>query len=62
MGEQYTQEAAMTGLVLILIGLVLLVSITTIAIVLSKKVMKGLTEPVAQIEAAVKQLRVVPIS
>ena len=36
--------------------------ITTIAITLASKVIKGLTEPVAQIEAAVKQLRVGDLS
>ena len=61
-GRQYTEEAASTGLMLVIIGVVLLSVITTIAITLSKKVLKGLTEPVAQIEAAVKQLRVGDLS
>ena len=61
-GRQYTEEAASTGLMLVIIGVVLLSVITTIAITLSKKVIKGLTEPVAQIEAAVKQLRVGDLS
>ena len=61
-GREYTEEAAMLGLVLIIVGVILLISITTIAVTLSKKVIKGLTEPVAQLEAAAKQLRVGDLS
>lgn len=61
-GENYTHEAAMTAYVLIGIGAVLLFAITAMAVVLATKVMKGITEPVAQIEAAAKQLRVGDLS
>ena len=61
-GRQYTEEAANIGIALLIAGVVLLVLITTIAVTLSKKVIVGLTVPVAQIEAAAKQLRVGDLS
>jgi len=61
-GENYTHEAAITAYVLIAVGVFLLIVITTIAMMLAKKVMSGILEPVAQIEAAAKQLRVGDLS
>ncbi len=61
-GENYTREAAVTAYVLIVVGMFLLFAITWIAVVLSSKVTKGITDPVAQIEAAAKQLRVGDLS
>ena len=56
-GEQYKTDAATTAWVLIIVGAIFLVAITWVAIALAARVTKGLTEPVAELEAAVKQLR-----
>lgn len=61
-GEQYTSTAAITAWVMIGLGIVLLVLITVIAVYLAAKVTSQLTEPIIQIEAAVKQLRVGDLS
>ena len=61
-GEDYTKDASNTGIALVIAGVILLIVITTIAVTLAGKVMKGLTVPVAQIEAAAKQLRVGDLS
>ena len=60
--KQYAVDASQLGLVMILVGVAMLVSVTVIAVKLAKKVMYGLTEPVAQLEAAAKQLRVGDLS
>ena len=61
-GENYMHEAATTAIVLMIIGAVLLIIITTIAIKLALKVTASITEPIRQIEAAAKQLRVGDLS
>ena len=61
-GKQYTTDAALTAYALIIIGTILLVIITWIAITLALKVTKGLVQPIKQIEAAAKQLRVGDLS
>ena len=61
-GEQYTEEAEIAALSLICVGIVLLIVITAIAVGLSVKVIKVLTVPIAQVEAAVMQLRVGDLS
>ncbi len=61
-GEDYMQDAAVVAYVMIIIGVVLLVIITVIAITLALKVTVAITEPVRQIEAAAKQLRVGDLS
>lgn len=61
-GEQYTRTAAVTAWVMIGIGMVLLFTITYIAIRLAASVTKMLTEPIQQIETAVAQLRVGDLS
>ena len=61
-GEQYTKDASITAYILIIVGVILLIIITWIAVVLALKVTKGLTEPIKQIEAAAKQLRVGDLS
>ena len=61
-GEQYMKDASVTAYALIILGVILLVVITWVAITLALKVTKGLVEPIAQIEAAAKQLRVGDLS
>lgn len=61
-GENYTNTAALTAWIMIGIGIVLLFTITFIAIRLAARVTNGLTEPIKQIEDAVKQLRVGDLS
>ena len=61
-GQEYTEDATAMGMTLVLVGVVLLIIITTIAVTLAQKVIKGITEPVAQVEAAVMQLRVCDLS
>lgn len=56
-GEQYKKDAATTAWILIIVGVVFLIAITWFSVVLASKVTKGLTEPVAQLEAAALQLR-----
>lgn len=60
--EDYTHEAAGMGIAMIIIGIVLLVLITAVAVVLASKVTKGLVEPIVQIETAAGQLRVGDLS
>ena len=61
-GEEYMNGAKITASAMIIVGIVLVIVITMIAIFLAFKVIKGITEPVAQIEVAVKQLRVGDLS
>uniref|UniRef100_UPI004056D98A methyl-accepting chemotaxis protein n=1 Tax=Acetatifactor sp. TaxID=1872090 RepID=UPI004056D98A len=61
-GEDYMHDAATVALVIIIIGVVLLVVITAIAIAMALKVTTAITEPIKQIEAAAKQLRVGDLS
>lgn len=61
-GEDYMHDAAILAYSMIIIGIILLIAVTIIAVRLSAKVTNGLTEPVAQIEAAAKQLRVGDLS
>lgn len=61
-GEEYMKESAIMAIVMIVIGVILLIAITVMAIMLSVRVMKGIIEPVAQIEAAANQLRVGDLS
>lgn len=61
-GEEYMHDSATLAIVMIIIGIILLISITAIAVVLTTKVTKGILEPVAQIETAAKQLRVGDLS
>lgn len=60
--ESYEKSAATLAIVMIIIGILLLVVITYIAIKLSVKVTASIVEPIAQIEAAAKQLRVGDLS
>lgn len=60
--EDYTRVSKYTAIALIIIGVILLVVITTIAVILTMKVTKSITEPIRQIEAAAKQLRVGDLS
>lgn len=55
--EEYTRGAAVTAMVLIVIGIVLLIIITGIAMYLAARVTVTLTEPIRQIEVAAQQLR-----
>lgn len=55
--EEYTRGAAVTAMVLIVIGIVLLIIITAIAMYLAARVTVTLTEPIRQIEVAAQQLR-----
>ncbi|MBP3569133.1 MAG: MCP four helix bundle domain-containing protein [Lachnospiraceae bacterium] len=55
--EEFENSAVTLAVVLIIIGIVLLVAITVIAVMLSLKVTKVITEPVAQLETAALQLR-----
>ena len=57
-GEDYTHDAEMIAIVMVIVGVVLLVLITGIAITIALKVTKIITEPVKQLEEAAKQLRV----
>lgn len=58
----YERSAAALAIVMIIIGVLLLVLITVIAIRLALKVTKSIVEPIEQIEAAAKQLRVGDLS
>ena len=57
-GEDYAHDAEMIAIVMVIVGVVLLVLITGIAITIALKVTKIITEPVKQLEEAAKQLRV----
>ncbi len=61
-GEDYMHDAAMVALSMIIVGVILLVTITWIAIKVASVVTKGITEPIKQIEEAAKQLRVGDLS
>ena len=61
-GEEYTNEAKVTAIAMIIVGIVLVIAIIAIAIFLAFKVINGIIEPVMQIETAVKQLRVGDLS
>ncbi len=56
-GEDYAHDAEMVALSMIIVGVVLLIVITTIAIKIALKVTVIITEPVKQLEEAAKQLR-----
>ncbi|MBO5352208.1 MAG: MCP four helix bundle domain-containing protein [Lachnospiraceae bacterium] len=58
----YEKSSTTLAMVLIIIGIVLLIVITAIAVLLTRKVTVGITEPIAQIEAAARQLRVGDLS
>ena len=60
--HNYEMQAVQISIVLIVIGVVLLIVITYIAVKLAYVVIKGISVPVAQIEAAAKQLRVGDLS
>lgn len=60
--QEYEKSAVTLAIGLIVLGAVLLVVITGIALKLAAIVIRGITEPVAQIEAAAKQLRVGDLS
>lgn len=61
-GEDYTNDARITAMVMMIIGIVLLIVITSIAVTLALKVTASITEPVKQIKAAAEQLRVGDLS
>lgn len=61
-GEDYMHDATTIAYVMIIIGIILLAVITAIAISLALKVTEAITEPVRQIEAAAKLLRVGDLS
>lgn len=56
--NNYEQSAVKLSLTIIIVGVVLLILITVLAIVWSINVIQAITEPVSQIEMAAKQLRV----
>lgn len=58
----YEKSAVNLAITLIIIGVVLLLVITWIAVKLALIVIRGISDPVAQIEAAAKQLRVGDLS
>lgn len=60
--NNYEKSAVKTAIGLIIIGIVLLIVITWIAVRLMMIVIRGITEPVIQIEEAAKQLRVGELS
>ena len=60
--DDYERSAVRLAIGLILAGIILLVVITWIALRLALVVIKGITEPVEQIEAAAKQLRIGDLS
>ncbi|MBO5352363.1 MAG: MCP four helix bundle domain-containing protein [Lachnospiraceae bacterium] len=61
-GEDYKNSSATTAYVMIAVGVILLILITSIAVGLTRIMTKSIAEPVAQIEAAAKQLRVGDLS
>ena len=60
--DDYERSAVRLAIGLIIAGIILLVVITWIALRLALVVIKGITEPVEQIEAAAKQLRIGDLS
>ncbi len=58
----YEKSSTTLAMVLIIVGVILLMAITAIAVLMAGKVTIGITEPIAQIEAAAKQLRVGDLS
>lgn len=60
--DNYEKSSVKLALGLIIAGILLLIVITWIAVRLALIVIKGITEPVAQIEEAAKQLRVGDLS
>lgn len=60
--DDYEADAVRLATILIIVGVVLLVVITFIAVRLALIVIKGITEPVAQIKTAAEQLRVGDLS
>ena len=61
-GEDYKNQAAAIAIVMLILGVILLIAITTIAITMALKVTVMITEPIGQIETAAKQLRVGDLS
>lgn len=61
-GREYTTSAAVMAIAMIIVGVVLLLVITIIAVRLAMKVTRGILEPLKQIENAAKQLRVGDLS
>lgn len=61
-GENYMNTAKMIAILMIVVGLVLLLVITVIAVKLALLVTKSITEPIKQIEEAAMQLRVGDLS
>lgn len=59
---EYKNTSAFLSISLIIVGVILLIAITAMAVSLALKVTKSILEPVSQIEAAVKQLRVGDLS
>ena len=66
MGKQHEQEKEyrqeLLAIVMVVVGIVLLITITFIAITIALKVTKIITEPVKQIQIAAGQLRVGDLS
>ena len=60
--SDYESSSATLAMILIMVGIVLLVWITAVAVILTLKVTKGILEPIVQIETAAKQLRVGDLS
>ncbi len=60
--DDYEADAVRLATILIIVGVVLLVVITFVAVRLALIVIKGITEPVAQIKTAAEQLRVGDLS
>lgn len=61
-GEDYAHDAELLAIVMVVVGIVLLITITFIAITIALKVTKIITKPVKQIQTAAGQLRVGDLS
>ncbi len=61
-GEGYAHDAEMVAISMVVIGVVLLVLITAVAMTIAVKITKIIAEPVKQLEEAAKQLRVGDLS
>lgn len=61
-GENYMKTAKTIAVIMIIVGVVLLLTITMIAVRLALLVTKSITEPIKQIEEAAMQLRVGDLS
>ncbi len=61
-GEDYAHDAEMVAISMVIVGIVLLIAITAIAMIIALKVTKIISEPVKQIQTAAGQLRIGDLS